>query len=160
MTDAESIANKLIKCFKNGNKLMICGAGGHASQAAHMAAEFTGKFEHYRQALPAIALTTDASAMTGIGNDWSFDYVFARQIEALGKKGDILITVSTSPQWTPIIRFASAIVTDIGGSLSHAAIISREFGIPAVVGTQEATKLIKDGQKVTVNGTAGVVEIL
>lgn len=83
-------------------------------------------------------------------------------IENLKKfeKGDILVTVSTSPQWTPIIRFASAIVTDIGGSLSHAAIISREFGIPAVVGTQEATKLIKDGQKVTVNGTAGVVEIL
>ena len=113
MTDAESIANKLIKCFKRGNKLMICGAGGHASQAAHMAAEFTGKFEHYRQALPAIALTTDASAMTGIGNDWSFDYVFARQIEALGKKGDILITLSTSGR-SPSLMLAAYVAEKRG----------------------------------------------
>ena len=83
-------------------------------------------------------------------------------IENLDKfeKGDILVTVSTSPQWTPIMRFASAIVTDIGGSLSHAAIVSREFGIRVIEGKKEATKLIKDGQKVTVNGTDGVVEIL
>ena len=75
------------------------------------------------------------------------------------EKGDVLVTASTSPQWTPIMRLASAIVTDLGGTLSHAAIVSREFGIPAVVGTQNATETIKDGQTVTVNGTDGLVEI-
>jgi len=75
------------------------------------------------------------------------------------KPGDILVTSSTSPQWTPLMRLASAIVTDIGGSLSHAAIVSREFGIPAVVGTQNATSIIKNGQTITVNGTEGFVYI-
>ncbi|MBU0535320.1 hypothetical protein KKC62_03970 [Patescibacteria group bacterium] len=80
-------------------------------------------------------------------------------INEIGKfeAGNILVTVSTSPQWTPIMRLASAIVTDIGGSLSHAAIVSREFGIPAVVGTKKATKTIKDGQKITVDGSKGIV---
>ena len=75
------------------------------------------------------------------------------------EEGDILVTIATSPQWTPVMRLASAIVTDIGGALSHAAIVSREFGIPAVVGTQVATKKIEDGQQITVDGTAGVVEL-
>lgn len=74
--------------------------------------------------------------------------------------GDILVTVATSPVWTPVMRLAAAIVTDIGGSLSHAAIIAREFGIPAVVGTKNATELIKSGQRIQVDGDKGIVEII
>lgn len=75
------------------------------------------------------------------------------------KPGDILVTESTNPSWTPIIYAASAVVTEVGGSLSHAAIVSREYGKPAVVGIKEAIKKIKDGQKITVDGTKGIISI-
>ena len=73
--------------------------------------------------------------------------------------GDILVTKATNPSWTPIIHAASAVVTDLGGSLCHAAIVCREYGIPAVVGTKKGTKEIKNGQKITVNGTKGLIII-
>ncbi len=72
--------------------------------------------------------------------------------------GDILVTKATNPAWTPLIHASSAVVTDLGGSLSHAAIVCREYSKPAVVGTKKGTKLIKNGQKITVNGTKGIVE--
>ena len=71
--------------------------------------------------------------------------------------GDILVTIATSPPWTPFIYTASAVVTDVGGSLSHAAIVCREYGIPAVVGTKIGTKKIKSGRKIEVDGTRGIV---
>ena len=73
--------------------------------------------------------------------------------------GDILVTEATNPSWTPIIHAASAVVTDLGGALCHAAIVCREYGIPAVVGTKTGTKRIKSGDKIIVNGTKGVVEL-
>ena len=76
------------------------------------------------------------------------------------KPGDILVTEATNPAWTPIIHAASGVVTDIGGALCHAAIVCREYDTPAVVGTKNATTLIKSGDKIKVNGTLGVVEIL
>ena len=72
--------------------------------------------------------------------------------------GDILVTEATNPSWTPIIHAASAVVTDLGGALSHAAIVCREYGIPAVVGTRKATKMIKNGDKIVVDGNEGVVK--
>src|SRR3990167_7821104 len=69
------------------------------------------------------------------------------------KPGDILVTEATNPSWTPLIHAASAVVTDLGGALSHAAIVCREYGIPAVVGTKNATKQIKNGNKIMVNGS-------
>lgn len=93
---ALSIAKELLACFKRGNKVLIVGCGGSASQAQHFAAELVGKFEHKRQALPAIALTTNSSIITAIANDYNFTYAFTRQVEALGKEGDILILLSTS----------------------------------------------------------------
>jgi phosphoenolpyruvate synthase/pyruvate phosphate dikinase len=76
------------------------------------------------------------------------------------KKGDILVTIATSPDWTPLIFTASAVVTDMGGSLCHAAIVSREYGIPAVTGTKNATRIIKDGQKIEVDGEKGLIAII
>ena len=75
------------------------------------------------------------------------------------KPGDILVTEATNPSWTPLIHAASAVVTDLGGALSHAAIVCREYGIPAVVGTKNATKQIKNGAIIIVNGDNGVVII-
>jgi D-sedoheptulose 7-phosphate isomerase len=86
------------KCFASGNKLMICGNGGSAADAQHLAAEFisTLSTKFARRALPAIALTTDSSTITSRANDYGFDEVFSRQVEAFGKPGDILLSISTS----------------------------------------------------------------
>jgi len=93
---AKHIAQQIIKCFKRGGKLLIFGNGGSASMSQHWAAEFINKFEHERYPLPAIALTTDTSILTSIGNDSSFDYIFFKQIYALAKPEDIAIGISTS----------------------------------------------------------------
>ena len=92
----KEIVQILIDCFARGGKVLICGNGGSASMAQHMAAELICKFEQERKPLPAIALTTNTSILTAWSNDKSFDGVFARQIEALGVKGDVLIILSTS----------------------------------------------------------------
>lgn len=86
----------IVTAFSNGNKMLICGNGGSAADAQHFAAEFTGRYEMERTPLPAIALTTDTSALTAIGNDYGFDVVFSKQVEALGNAGDILYAISTS----------------------------------------------------------------
>lgn len=85
----------LVHCFNSGGKVLVCGNGGSACDAMHVAEEFTGRFRKDRKALPAISLT-DASHLTCVGNDYGFDYVFSRAVEALGKSGDVLIAISTS----------------------------------------------------------------
>jgi D-sedoheptulose 7-phosphate isomerase len=91
--DACEIINQALQ---NGKKIILCGNGGSAADAQHIAAEFTGRFVKERKALAAIALTTDTSALTAIGNDYGFDKIFERQLEALASPGDILIGISTS----------------------------------------------------------------
>lgn len=97
--NAQNIAvasQMIIDAFRAGNKVFFCGNGGSAADSQHIAAEFVGRFQKERSAWPAIALTVDTSALTALGNDYSFDIVFSRQLEALGKKGDVLIGISTS----------------------------------------------------------------
>jgi len=96
-----------------GHCIMLCGNGGSAADAQHVAAELTGRFHHDRRALAAIALTADASAITAIGNDYGFDQVFARQICALGRAGDVLIAISTSGS-SPNVLAASATASALG----------------------------------------------
>ena len=98
-TQTESIdtcARVLSDVFGSGHKLLVCGNGGSAADAQHIAAEFVGRFERERRALPAISLTTDTSALTAIANDYAFDRVFSRQVEALASAGDCLLGISTS----------------------------------------------------------------
>jgi D-sedoheptulose 7-phosphate isomerase len=86
----------IVAAFKNGNKLLLFGNGGSAADAQHIAAEFTNRFLIERPPLPALALTTDSSALTAISNDYDYSQVFAKQIKALGKPGDIALAISTS----------------------------------------------------------------
>lgn len=88
--------NALVGCITGGGKVLACGNGGSASDAQHFAAEFVGRFERERPGLAAIALTTDTSIITAIGNDYAFDAIFAKQVQALGAPGDVLIAISTS----------------------------------------------------------------
>lgn len=90
------IGEVLIETLKRGNKILICGNGGSAADAQHFSAELTGRYKRERKGLPAIALSTDTSAITAIGNDYGFDRIFARQVEALAKEGDVLFAISTS----------------------------------------------------------------
>ena len=90
------IAETIISSLRSGNKLIVFGNGGSAADAQHIAAEFINRFRRERKALAALALTTDTSNLTAIGNDYSFDNVFSRQIEALGKSGDVAMAISTS----------------------------------------------------------------
>jgi D-sedoheptulose 7-phosphate isomerase len=92
----ERCAELIYQTFKTGRKVLLCGNGGSAADAQHIAAEFVGRYETERRALPAIALTTDTSALTALANDYNFERVFARQIEALAQNGDLLIAISTS----------------------------------------------------------------
>ena len=90
------VTNIIIECIENGGKILICGNGGSAADAQHFAAELVGRFKLERKGLPAIALTTDTSVLTCMGNDYGYDSIFSRQVEALGNKGDVLIGISTS----------------------------------------------------------------
>ena len=105
LIDGVSVAiNVICSCLQNGNKLMFAGNGGSAADAQHMSAEFVSRFNFERPGLSSIALTTDTSALTAIGNDYGFDMLFARQIEAVGKKGDVFIAYSTSGSSENIIK--------------------------------------------------------
>lgn len=90
------LGNALIAALRSGNKLLLFGNGGSAGDAQHIAAELTGRFVLERRGLAALALTTDTSALTSIANDYGFDHVFARQIEALARPGDLVLGISTS----------------------------------------------------------------
>lgn len=92
----EKAAEILINCMQSGKKILFFGNGGSASDSQHLAAEFVGRYEKERRGYPAIALTTDTSILTALGNDYSYDIVFSRQIEALGQKGDVAFGISTS----------------------------------------------------------------
>ncbi len=96
LSEIRKTGKMLIDTFRAGGKVLICGNGGSAADAQHIAAEFVGRYETERVSLPAIALTTDTSALTAIGNDYGFERIFARQVEALANKGDCLIAISTS----------------------------------------------------------------
>lgn len=95
-SDIQRLAERLIETFRMGNKLLIAGNGGSAADAQHFAGEIVSRFRMERPALPAIALSTDSSIMTAIGNDYGFNRVFSRQIEALATPGDAFIGISTS----------------------------------------------------------------
>ncbi|RXJ90618.1 phosphoheptose isomerase [Arcobacter sp. CECT 8983] len=92
----QKAAALIVETLKNGNKVLFFGNGGSAADAQHIAAELSGRYKTERRGLPGIALTTDTSALTAIGNDYGYDRVFDRQVEALAQKGDLLFGISTS----------------------------------------------------------------
>jgi D-sedoheptulose 7-phosphate isomerase len=100
----ESIADICRNAIHNGHKILFCGNGGSAADSQHLAAEFVGRFVKERRGLLAIALTTDTSILTAVGNDYGYDQVFRRQVEALGDTGDVMIGISTSGNSGNIVK--------------------------------------------------------
>lgn len=103
----EQAAELLTACIRRGGKILICGNGRSAADSQHFTTELIGRFLHERQSYPAIALTTDTSILTAVGNDYGFQAIFSRQIEALGQKGDSLIALSTSGVSNNILQAVS-----------------------------------------------------
>lgn len=111
--DVEKASQLCVNALKNGKKILLCGNGGSAGDAQHIAAELTGRYKCERRGLPGIALTTDTSALTAIGNDYGYDRVFDRQVEALANAGDVIIGISTSGNSQNVIN-AFKIAKQIG----------------------------------------------
>lgn len=132
-----SLAGLMLGAIKKGNKVLIFGNGGSASDSLHIAAELVGRFKRERKGMPAIALCSNVSSLTALANDYSFDYVFERQIEALGEKGDVALGISTSGNSENVIRgirkasslkMKTAVMTGkSGGKLSKIADIAIEI---------------------------------
>ena len=98
------VTDVCVAALRRGNKILIAGNGGSAADAQHIAAEYVSRFEFDRPGLAAIALTTDTSALTAIGNDYGYEFVFSRQVEALGREGDVFIGISTSGNSKNVIK--------------------------------------------------------
>jgi D-sedoheptulose 7-phosphate isomerase len=118
-----AIAERIAAALKSGGKVLLAGNGGSAADAQHIAAEFVGRFIDDRAPLAAIALTTDTSALTSIGNDYGFDKVFERQVRALGRKGDVFIGISTSGRSPNVVAALQA---------------ARELGLTTIGFTKDA----------------------
>ena len=138
-------AEYISKAFKNGRKLMLCGNGGSAADAQHIAAEFVNRFQLDRHPLPAMALTTDTSIITSVANDYGYEEVFSKQIQALGVEGDILLATSTSGNSKNIL---SAIMTAKEKGLYTIGLIGRDGGkmvtlvdLPLVVESNETPRI-------------------
>jgi len=141
-------AEVLIETLRRGNKLLVMGNGGSAADAQHMAAEFVGRFLRNRKALPAIALTTDTSILTAVGNDFGFDEIFRRQIEALAVEGDVVLGISTSGNSPNVLRALEqatgcgcktvALCGKDGGSIARAVDLPLVVSVPETPYIQEA----------------------
>lgn len=107
-SDIIAAAETCIKALAEGNTIFLCGNGGSAADAQHIAAELVGRFVNDRRSLPGLALTTDTSALTAIANDYGYDHVFSRQVDGLAKRGDVLIGISTSGNSPNIFKACEA----------------------------------------------------
>lgn len=104
--EIEAAGSLIWDALKSGNKILLCGNGGSAADAQHIAAELVGRYEQERRGFPAISLTTDTSALTAVSNDYGYEEVFARQVKALAVAGDVLIAISTSGKSPSVVKAA------------------------------------------------------
>lgn len=108
LDEIQKIGNLFVQTLKRGNKVLTCGNGGSAAEAMHMAEELSGKYSKPRQALPGLCLCADGTALTCIANDWDYASIFSRQVEAFGRKGDLLVIFTTSGNSENCLRAAKA----------------------------------------------------
>lgn len=144
-----------------GGKLMFCGNGGSAADSQHLAAELTGRFIKDRRPLGAIALTTDTSALTCVGNDYSFDEVFARQVAGLGRAGDVLVAISTSGNSRNVIRAveeAKALGVRVIGFLGRDGGFLRAMCDVAIVVPSPVTARIQEAHILIGHTLCGLIE--
>ncbi|MCM0081733.1 D-sedoheptulose 7-phosphate isomerase [Geomonas sp. Red32] len=144
-TAIEVAVGLLADAYRDGKKMLVMGNGGSAADAQHLAAEIIGRFKMERRALPAIALTTDTSILTAVGNDYGFDRVFSRQVEGLAQPGDVVIGISTSGN-SPNVEIALKAAAAIG--CKTVALLGRDGGsigklvdLPLIVPSQDTPRI-------------------
>ena len=159
--DIQKAVDLIIKCYKKGGKVVVFGNGGSAADAQHLAAELIGRFQLERQSLPAIALTTDSSIITALGNDYSFDYVFARQCEALVKKEDIVIAISTSGKSKNVLDGITASRKNgahiIGITGINGVTMKKHVDVLLVI-PSKSTARIQEGHRISIHAICELVE--
>jgi len=160
-TEIQSAIETIIKCYKNGNKIIIFGNGGSAADSQHMAAEFIGRYMLERKSLPAIALTTDTSIITALGNDYGFENIFARQCESMVTKGDVIIAISTSGSSKNVINGIKTAkkhdVTVIGLTGQNGSALSEHVDILIAV-PSKSTPRIQEGHRIIIHMICELVE--
>jgi D-sedoheptulose 7-phosphate isomerase len=156
-------ARVLADALAAGGKLLFCGNGGSAADCQHLAAELTGRFVHDRRPLAALALTTDTSALTCIANDYDFEQVFARQLRALGRPGDVLVAISTSGH-SPNVLAAADAARALG--MACVGLLGRDGGAlksrcdPAIVVPSQVTARIQEAHILIGHSLCGMLEDL
>lgn len=156
-------ARVLADALAAGGKLLFCGNGGSAADCQHLAAELTGRFVHDRRPLAALALTTDTSALTCIANDYDFEQVFARQLRALGRPGDVLVAISTSGH-SPNVLAAADTARALG--MACVGLLGRDGGAlksrcdPAIVVPSQVTARIQEAHILIGHSLCGMLEDL
>ncbi len=157
-----ALSQAVIDTLKGGSKILTAGNGGSAAEAMHMAEELTGRFRTNRRSLPGISLTADATALTCIGNDFGFDYIFSRQLEGLGKPGDLLVLFSTSGNARNLLNAARAARRM---HIRSAGILGRDGGALAgqtdleIMVEGEATERIQEAHQVILHLILEEVEL-
>jgi D-sedoheptulose 7-phosphate isomerase len=138
-------ARLIIQCLQSGGKLLFFGNGGSAADAQHLAAEFVGRFVRERVGLPAIALTTDSSILTAVGNDYGFEQVFARQIQALARPGDVAVAITTSGNSPNVLEGVKAArkaeATTIGLSGKDGGFLAKEVDIVITIASKSTARI-------------------
>ncbi len=151
----------LARSLLDGGKVMFCGNGGSAADSQHLAAELIGRFIKDRRPISAIALSTDTSVLTCVGNDYSFDEVFARQVQGLGRKGDVLVAISTSGNSRNVIRAAEeakVIGVSVIGLLGHNGGILKELCDLAIIVPSQVTARIQESHILIGHTLCGLIE--
>ena len=153
-TRIAAMARRMADVLRRGGKILFCGNGGSAADAQHLAAEFVNRFQRDRRALAALALTTDTSVLTSIGNDSGFDRIFSRQVEALARRGDLLVAISTSGNSPNVLR-AMEVAQEMG--LTRIGLTGRDGGAlapmcdVAVIVPTESMQIIEDAHLATLH---------
>lgn len=157
----QEAAQRLSTTLEAGGKVMFCGNGGSAADSQHLAAELTGRFIKDRPPLAALALSTDTSALTCIGNDYSFDEVFARQVRGLGRAGDVLVGISTSGNSRNVVRAieeARALGVTVVGLLGRDGGVIRSMCDVAIVVPSDVTARIQESHILIGHTLCGLIE--
>jgi D-sedoheptulose 7-phosphate isomerase len=158
--EIQKAVDLILKCYKNNGKVIVFGNGGSAADAQHLAAELIGRFQLERQSLPAIALTTDTSIITALGNDYGFNSIFARQCEALVKKEDVVIAISTSGKSKNVldgIITSRKIGSDIIGLTGSQEIMKKYVDVLLAI-PSKSTARIQEGHRITIHVICELVE--
>jgi D-sedoheptulose 7-phosphate isomerase len=143
--DVNRVCQVISAAVKDGGKIMLCGNGGSAADSQHIAAEFIGRFTQDREPIAALALTTDTSVLTCVGNDYAFDQIFARQVKGLGRQGDVLMAISTSGHSANVINAVKQAkllgITTIGLLGKDGGQLAKDCDLSLVIAHQQTARI-------------------